>query len=100
MTEYWCPFCTAAAHSFQLFLHLDGQGVPDFVGIVRRIEQEGGSRFGHVVEDLRQAVADYQRTGFGGWPWRGPDPVHRRTDGRFAIHADGRIEHRDMVPSG
>ncbi|MEX1281210.1 MAG: pirin family protein [Acidimicrobiia bacterium] len=51
-------------------------------------------------EELRQAVADYQRTGFGGWPWRGPDPVHRRTDGRFAIHADGRVEHRDMQPVG
>lgn len=51
-------------------------------------------------EELRQAVADYQRTGFGGWPWQGPDPVHRRTDGRFAIHADGRVEHRDMQPVG
>ncbi|MEX0757661.1 MAG: pirin family protein [Acidimicrobiia bacterium] len=51
-------------------------------------------------EEIQQALADYRATGFGGWPWRGPDPVHARTDGRFAIHADGHIEHRDRVPAG
>jgi hypothetical protein len=50
-------------------------------------------------EELRQAVADYHATGFGGWPWKGPDPVHQRTDGRFALHADGTIEHREMQPA-
>jgi quercetin 2,3-dioxygenase len=47
------------------------------------------------AEELRQAVEDYQRTQFGGWPWSGPDPVHDRREGRFALHADGRVEHRD-----
>lgn len=47
-------------------------------------------------EELQQAFTDYRETGFGGWPWNGPDPVHDRADGRFAIHADGRVEHRDM----
>ena len=47
------------------------------------------------AEELRQAVDDYRRTQFGGWPWSGPDPVHSRTDGRFAVHADGMVEHRD-----
>jgi quercetin 2,3-dioxygenase len=47
-------------------------------------------------EELQQAFDDYRRTGFGGWPWSGPDPVHDRTEGRFALHADGRIEHREM----
>ncbi len=47
-------------------------------------------------EELQQAFADYRRTGFGGWPWARPDPVHERTSGRFALHADGRVEHRDM----
>ena len=51
------------------------------------------------AEELRQAVDDYRRTEFGGWPWSTPSPVHARTDGRFAIHADGRVEHRDMVPT-
>ena len=46
-------------------------------------------------EELRQAVTDYQRTQFGGWPWDRSDPVHARSDGRFALHADGTVEHRD-----
>ena len=46
-------------------------------------------------EELRQAVIDYNRTQFGGWPWDRSDPVHPRSDGRFAIHADGTVEHRD-----
>jgi quercetin 2,3-dioxygenase len=49
-------------------------------------------------EELRQAVEDYRRTQFGGWPWSGPDPVHDRGEGRFALHADGRVEHRDRQP--
>ena len=39
-----------------------------------------------------QAFDDYQRTGFGGWPWPSDDPVHDRAAGRFARHADGRLE--------
>jgi quercetin 2,3-dioxygenase len=42
--------------------------------------------------EIMQAFADYQRTRFGGWPWDASDPVHPRTEGRFARHADGRIE--------
>jgi redox-sensitive bicupin YhaK (pirin superfamily) len=42
--------------------------------------------------EIQQAFADYQRTRFGGWPWPKDDPVHPRSEGRFARHADGRIE--------
>jgi hypothetical protein len=42
--------------------------------------------------EIRQAIADYQRTQFGGWPWPADDPVHPREQGRFARHADGEIE--------
>jgi redox-sensitive bicupin YhaK (pirin superfamily) len=47
----------------------------------------------NTVDELRQAVYDYQRTQFGGWPWSRPDPVHDRKSGRFARYIDGR-EHR------
>lgn len=44
--------------------------------------------------EIQQAFADYRRTGFGGWPWPSDDPVHPRNEGRFAKHADGKVERR------
>lgn len=46
-------------------------------------------------EELQQAFFDYQRTRFGGWPWPSDAPVHSREAGRFAKHADGRVETKD-----
>ncbi len=43
-------------------------------------------------EEIREAFDDYQRTQFGGWPWNSYDNVHPITQGRFAKHADGRVE--------
>ena len=45
--------------------------------------------------EIHQAFEDYRRTEFGGWPWGASDPVHPREAGRFARHADGRLEHRE-----
>ncbi len=42
--------------------------------------------------EIEQAFRDYQRTQFGGWPWPSDGPVHPRDAGRFARHADGRVE--------
>lgn len=39
--------------------------------------------------EIQQAMHDYQRTEFGGWPWSRRDQVHTRDKGRFARHADG-----------
>lgn len=43
-------------------------------------------------EEINQAFEDYQKTQFGGWPWPTNDPVHNRSKGRFAMHADGTVE--------
>lgn len=42
--------------------------------------------------EIEQAFRDYRETEFGGWPWDRDDPVHDASDGRFAVHADGRRE--------
>jgi len=43
--------------------------------------------------EIQRAMMDYQRTRFGGWPWPSDEPVHPRDAGRFAKHADGKVEH-------
>jgi hypothetical protein len=42
--------------------------------------------------ELEQAFQEYRQTQFGGWPFPENAPVHPRTRGRFARHADGRVE--------
>lgn len=42
--------------------------------------------------EIQQAISDFRRTGFGGWPWPRYDNVHGHETGRFAKYADGRIE--------
>jgi redox-sensitive bicupin YhaK (pirin superfamily) len=42
--------------------------------------------------ELEQAFADYRRTQFGGWPFKDNAPVFPRDAGRFARHADGKLE--------
>jgi redox-sensitive bicupin YhaK (pirin superfamily) len=45
-------------------------------------------------EEINQAFEDYHQTKFGGWPWPKYDQVHARNKGRFAKHADGRLEEK------
>jgi len=47
--------------------------------------------------EIQQAISDYQRTRFGGWPWPSDDPVHAREEGRFAKHANGKVERMDRA---
>ncbi len=48
---------------------------------------------------VEQAFVDYQRTGFGGWPWHRDDPVHDRDAGRFALRPDGGREIPEAITS-
>jgi redox-sensitive bicupin YhaK (pirin superfamily) len=45
--------------------------------------------------EIQQAMDDYRKTQFGGWPWSSPDQVHGRNRGRFARYADGKEELKD-----
>jgi quercetin 2,3-dioxygenase len=42
--------------------------------------------------EIMQAMSDYRRTQFGGWPFPAPDPVHGHEPRRFAKYPDGRVE--------
>ena len=42
--------------------------------------------------ELQEAFRDYRATQFGGWPFDDSAPVFARDAGRFAEHADGRVE--------
>jgi len=43
-------------------------------------------------QEIQQAIHDFQRTQFGGWPWDRYDHIHPRNSGRFAKYADGKEE--------
>ncbi len=62
------------------------------------------AQYGPFVLNDRAGVAaafeDYRRTGFGGWPWPADDPDHGPDAGRFARHADGRVEERSPLTTG
>lgn len=45
-------------------------------------------------QEIRETYEEFQRTQFGGWPWPVSDPVHSNK-GRFAQHADGRMESKE-----
>ncbi len=42
-------------------------------------------------EELQNAMDEFRRTQFGGWPWRYPDNVHETNRGRFAKYPDGTV---------
>jgi redox-sensitive bicupin YhaK (pirin superfamily) len=39
--------------------------------------------------EIEQAMADYRRTQFGGWPWGDAEPVHGKDPARFTQMLDG-----------
>jgi quercetin 2,3-dioxygenase len=77
-------------------VRLEAVGVVDALLMQGRPIAEPVAHYGPFVMntevEIREAIADYQRTSFGGWPWTSDGPVHPRGEGRFARHADGRFE--------
>ncbi len=43
-------------------------------------------------QEIMQAMQDYRRTGFGGWPWDSSDPVHGAENRRFARHPGSQVD--------
>jgi redox-sensitive bicupin YhaK (pirin superfamily) len=47
-------------------------------------------------QEIREAMSDYGKTQFGGWPWTDKEVVHSREKGRFASHSNGKEEIKNI----
>lgn len=69
-------------------LHNGGTADAEFLLLQGRPLAEPVVQYGPFVmntqQEIAEALADYRRTGFGGWPWGDAAPVHGPTVGRFA----------------
>ncbi|MDN3668024.1 pirin family protein [Echinicola jeungdonensis] len=46
------------------------------------------------MDEIYEAIRDFQNTQFGGWPWPNNEPTHPKEKGRFAKHANGKVEEK------
>jgi len=67
------------------FLILDGKPIGEPVA-------QHGPFVMNTVEEIQEAMRDFGRTQFGGWPWDEREVVHSRDKGRFALHSNGKEE--------
>ncbi len=75
---------------------VNGEAVSEFLLLQGKAIGEPVVQYGPFVmntkAEIAQAMADYRRTEFGGWPWPHEAPVHGNEPPRFARHPDGRTE--------
>ena len=55
-----------------------------------------GPFVGNTQQDIMQAFSDYQRTGFGNWPWESESLAFPKDRTRFAKYADGTLVEKPM----
>lgn len=46
--------------------------------------------------EIQELMMEYQSNQFGGWPWPSHANTHDPSKGRFAKHADGRVEEKEV----
>lgn len=67
------------------FLFLQGRPIGESVA-------QQGPFVMNTNQEINEAIMEFRRTEFGGWPWPSYDHTHPKERGRFALHADGREE--------
>jgi redox-sensitive bicupin YhaK (pirin superfamily) len=71
------------------FLILEGKPIDEPVA-------QHGPFVMNTQEEIREAMSDYSKTQFGGWPWAETEVVHPREKGRFALHSNGKEEIKNI----
>lgn len=74
-------------HKDAFFLFLQGRPIEEPVA-------QYGPFVMNTEKEIREAISDYQKTQFGGWPWPMKEQVWEKTKGRFARYDDGTEEQR------
>ena len=72
---------------------LNGNADARFLLLQGKPIEEPVAQYGPFVmnsqKEIMEAMEDYRKTNFGGWPWPTMDNVHDKNKGKFALYPDG-----------